>query len=60
MTNKGTLSSDDIILLENGEFVNDDSKLSDIFVDFYTNIVEHTTGNPPKDISRSGLYRAKK
>ena len=53
MTNKGTLSSDDIILLENGEFVNDDSKLSDIFVDFYTNIVEHTTGNPPKDISNN-------
>jgi hypothetical protein len=47
MTNKGTLSSDDIILLENGEFVNDNSKLSDIFVDFYTNIVEHTRGNPP-------------
>ncbi len=53
MTNKGALSSDDIILFENGEFVNEDSKLSDIFVDFYTNIVEHTTGNPPKDISSS-------
>jgi len=53
MTNKGTLSSDDIILFENGEFVNEDSKLSDIFIDFYTNIVEHTTGNPPKDISSS-------
>ena len=51
MTNKGALSSDDIILFENGEFINEDSKLSDIFIDLYTNIVKHTTGHPPKDIS---------
>ncbi len=53
MTNKGALSSDDIILLENGEFINEDSKLSNIFIDLYTNIVKHTTGHPPKDISNS-------
>ena len=53
MTNKGALSSDDIILLENGEFINEDSRLSDIFIDLYTNIVKHTTGHPPKDISRN-------
>ena len=53
MANKGALSSDDIILFENGEFINDDPKLADIFVDFYTNIVQHTTGKPPKDISNS-------
>jgi len=53
MANKGALSSDDIILFENGEFINEDSKLADIFIDFYTNIVKHTTGNPPKDISSS-------
>ena len=51
MTNKGALSSDDIILFENGEFINEDSRLSDIFIDLYTNIVKITTGHPPKDIS---------
>ena len=34
MANKGALSSDDIILLENGEFINEDSKLADIFIDY--------------------------
>ena len=51
MTNKGALSSDDIILQESGVFINEDTKLADIFNDYYVNIVKHTTGQPPSDIT---------
>ena len=51
MTNKGALSSDDIILQESGVFINEDTKLADICNDYYVNIVKHTTGQPPSDIT---------
>ena len=39
-TNKGVMNSGVIILEENGELISDESKLVDIFTDFYINIVE--------------------
>ena len=51
MTNKGALSSNDIILYENNDFISDDKKLGEIFIDLYTNIVKYTTGKCPKDIT---------
>ena len=53
MTNKGALSSNDIILYENDEFISDDKVLGDIFVNYYTNIVKLTTGKLPKDITNT-------
>ena len=47
LTNKGIISSDTIILEENGEQISDESKLVDIFNNHYINIVQSTTGNPP-------------
>ena len=47
MTAKGALSSDDIILQESGVFINENTKLADIFNDYYVNIVKHTTKKQP-------------
>ena len=47
LTNKGIISSDAIILEENGELVSDESRLVEIFNDHYINIVESTMGAPP-------------
>ena len=58
MTNKGEMNSGAIILEENGELISDESKLVDIFNDFYVNIVETAIGNKtaklgnPSDPSR--------
>ena len=46
LTNKGIISSDVIILEENGEQISDESKLVEIFNDHYINIVETTMGHP--------------
>ena len=51
LTNKGALSSDDIILLESNVLVSNDKKIVDIFNDYYTNIVEYTCGSAPTDIA---------
>ena len=47
LTNKGVISSDVIILEENGKLISDESKLVEIFNNHYINIVESTTGTPP-------------
>ena len=47
LTNKGIISSDVIVLEENGEQISDESKLVEIFNDHYINIVEKTMGHPP-------------
>lgn len=47
MTNKGALCCNDITLLEEGEIITDDNDIANIFIDYYTNIVELTSGKPP-------------
>ena len=47
LTNKGVISSDAIILEENGELISDDSRLVENFNDHYINIVESTMGAHP-------------
>ena len=51
MTNKGALSSNDIILFENDTYKTNDDELVEIFNDFYINIVEHTTAKKTVSIS---------
>ena len=53
MTNKGALSSNDIILYENNEYICDDKQLVEIFNKFYIFIVKQTTGKDPKDITNT-------
>ena len=50
LTNKGVISSDVIILEENGELISDESKLVEIFNNHYINIVETTMGVPPTSL----------
>jgi hypothetical protein len=50
LNNKGSHGTDDYILEENNELIKDPEKVGDIFIDYYTNIVEHETGNPPINI----------
>ena len=50
LTNKGIISSDVIILEENGELISDESKLVEIFNNHYINIVETTMGSPPTSL----------
>ena len=52
LTNKGVISSDVIILEEDGELISDESKLVEIFNNHYINIVETTTGTPPVSIGK--------
>ena len=53
MTNKGGLTTNDIILLENNEMHTEDEDVANIFVDYYTNIVENTTGEKPTSLADS-------
>ena len=50
LTNKGIISSDVIILEENGELISDESRLVNIFNDHYINIVESTLGASPNSM----------
>ena len=50
LTNKGVISSDTIILEENGDLISDESKLAEIFNNHYINIVETTMGTPPNSL----------
>ena len=50
MTNKGVMSNGVIILEENGELISEESKLLDIFNNFYINIVESAVGTKPKNL----------
>ena len=51
MTNKGALASDDIILCEKDKFIDNDLEISNIFINYYTNIVNDTLGKPPENIA---------
>ena len=50
LTNRGTHGNEDYILEEKNKLVKDPKEIGDIFIDYYTNIVEHATGIPPVDI----------
>ena len=51
LTNKGALCNTDISLIEDDRLITNDSDIANIFIDYYTNIVEYSSGSPPKDIS---------
>ena len=50
MNDKGNHGNEDYILEENGDLIKDPKTVGDIFCDYYTNIVENTTGNAPIQI----------
>ena len=50
LTNMSGAQGTTIILNEDGEFIRDEKVLVEIFTKHYTNIVENTTGTPPKAI----------
>ena len=49
LTNKGALCNTDISLSENNNILSNDIEIANIFNEYYTNIVEHTSGNRPKN-----------
>ena len=51
MTNKWALCSNDITLLENGNFISNEREVADIFNDYYINIVELTSGKVPLNVA---------
>ena len=53
LTNKGTHGNEDYILEENDALVKDPNAIGEIFIDYYTNIVEQATGIPPVNIPLS-------
>ena len=53
VSDKGSHGNDEYILEENGTLIKDPGKISSIFVDYYTHILEHSTGNPPVQIPLS-------
>ena len=50
VTDKGTHGNEEFILEENGNLIKDPEHVSILFNNYYTNIVEHATGNPPVKI----------
>ena len=50
LTNKGSHGKEDYILEENEKLTKDPKEIGEIFINYYTNIVEHSTGNPPVNI----------
>ena len=50
LTNKGIISSNVIILEENGKMISDEPTLVETFNSYYINILESTTGNPPMSL----------
>ena len=53
VTNKGSHGQEEYILEEDGELVKDPQRVATIFNDYYTNIVETSTGTPPVSIPLS-------
>ena len=53
ITNKGSHGNEEYILEENGELIKDPQRIATVFNDYYTNIVEIATGNPPVSIPLS-------
>lgn len=51
LTNKGALCASDISLMENGNIITDDKDISNIFVEYYTNIVKYSSGESPEIIA---------
>ena len=49
LSNKGALCNTDISLSEN-DIITNDIEIANIFNEYYTNIVEHTSGNRPVNI----------
>ena len=45
------MSSSDIKLIESGDVISDDIKMANIFNQYYTNIVEHTSGKAPHSLA---------
>ena len=50
ITNKGTHGNEEFILEEKGKIIKDPREISEIFNNYYINIVEKTTGNPPINV----------
>ena len=50
LSNKGSHGKEDILLEVNGDLIRDPDQVSEIFIQYYTNIVEHSTGQPPINI----------
>ena len=50
MNDKGSHGHDDYILEEDEELIKEPSPIANIFNNYYTNIVEQTTGKPPVEI----------
>ena len=50
MNDKGNHGNEDYILEEDGDLIKDPKNIGNIFCDYYTNIVESTTGSPPLKI----------
>ena len=53
VSDKGGHGNDEYVLEENGTLIKDPEMISSIFVDYYTHILEHATGNPPVEIPLS-------
>ena len=47
LSNKGALVGSDISIVKNGTIITDDQDLSEIFNEYYVNIVENTIGKKP-------------
>ena len=50
LTDKGSHGNEDFVLEENNKLIKDPNQIANIFVDYYTNILEISTGKPPVDI----------
>ena len=50
LTNKGFLTNENITVKHKDKIVSDNSKLAHLFNNYYINIVENTSGLPPKSI----------
>ena len=58
LSNTGTRDNHDIILEENGDLIKDKENISEIFNDFYINIVQKTTGKKPLILNSTSTVSA--
>ena len=57
LSDKGTHGNENYLLMENGQLVRDEKKISEIFNDHYINITEKKTGSKRQEESHSvGIY----
>ena len=52
ITDKGHCTSEDYMLEENNDLIKDDKKISNLFNDFFVNIIERSTGKKPATSSK--------